>query len=208
MNRSATFYVVRHGETSWNAQRRIQGHSDIPLNDTGILQASAAADALRHVSFDLAFSSDLLRAHRTAEIIIAERNVAVKTTQILRERFYGRLEGKSMDELDMLHEKLMAMLIHERNAHRESLGIESDDSILNRLIPFIRETAVAYPGKTILVVCHGGVLRQLLYHLGSYPREFERRVRVGNTGYVKFETDGSDVNVHEVKGVTLLDIKA
>ncbi|MBI1862535.1 histidine phosphatase family protein [Candidatus Microgenomates bacterium] len=202
---SSTFYVVRHGETHWNAARRIQGHSDIPLNEIGIQQATKAATALAHVPFDMAFSSDLLRAHRTAEIIAAEHALVVKTTEVLRERFYGTLEGKDVQELDLLHNQLSTLLSAERDAHRASFNVESDESVVRRLITFIRETAIAYPGKTVLIVCHGGLIRQLLHELGCYPRTLERRVRVGNTGFVAFETDGADFSVKEISGVTLLD---
>src|SRR5258706_14102789 len=93
-NNLTTFYIVRHGETDWNAERRLQGHSDIPLNENGELQAKNLADELQDITFDLAFSSDLLRAKRTAEIIALEHKLEVQTTKLIREKNYGSLEGK------------------------------------------------------------------------------------------------------------------
>jgi broad specificity phosphatase PhoE len=72
-----TFYITRHGETVWNIQQRMQGQQDSPLTENGILQAKAAAEKLKKIHFDHAFSSDLLRARRTAEIIAADHDLAI-----------------------------------------------------------------------------------------------------------------------------------
>ena len=89
MNNLTTIYIVRHGETNQNVKRIIEGHGDTPLNENGEMQAKLISEKLRHVQFDLAFSSDLLRAKRTAEIIALEHNLLVETTRLLRERYYG-----------------------------------------------------------------------------------------------------------------------
>src|SRR5258708_18492 len=88
-----TFYMVRHGQTDWNKQHRLQGTVDNSLNEMGEQQAKELADVLKDVSFDLAFSSDLLRAKRTAEIIVLEKKLHVATTGLLRERSFGKHEG-------------------------------------------------------------------------------------------------------------------
>jgi broad specificity phosphatase PhoE len=80
-NTMTTFYLVRHGETDWNKQRIIQGQEDIPLNETGIQQAENAAKLMKSIPFDLAYSSDLMRAKRTTEIIALEHNLAVEATR-------------------------------------------------------------------------------------------------------------------------------
>lgn len=81
-----TFYIVRHGETLWNVKGLLQGIKDSALTPTGEKQARELAAELESVNFDVIFSSDLLRARRTAEIIALERKLAVKTSQLLRER--------------------------------------------------------------------------------------------------------------------------
>ena len=90
--RFCTLYLVRHGETDWNVKGLLQGHTDIDLNKTGIKQAKELAKKLRRIKFAISFSSDLLRARRTAEIIATEKKIAVKTTTTLRERKFGRFE--------------------------------------------------------------------------------------------------------------------
>src|SRR3989339_1397072 len=97
-NNYCHLYLVRHGETEWNVQKIIQGHKDIPLNQKGEKQARRLAKKLVKIKFGVVFSSDLLRAKRTAEIVVLEKKIAVKTTKTLRERHFGRFEGKSWKE--------------------------------------------------------------------------------------------------------------
>ena len=87
-----SMFVVRHGKTAWNRAGRIQGHTDIPLLPEGEEQARLLADKLRHIKFDAAYSSDLIRAKQTASIIASEK-LDVLTTPKLRERFLGCLGG-------------------------------------------------------------------------------------------------------------------
>src|SRR5262245_33677433 len=104
-----TFVIVRHGETDWNKKKLIQGQTNISLNETGEKQAKKIATKFKEINFDLAFSSDLLRAKRTTEIIALEKHLAVETTKALRERTFGKLEGQSsqllFDYLKTLKEK-------------------------------------------------------------------------------------------------------
>lgn len=88
-------YLVRHGETEWNEKKIIQGHADAPLTSVGIKQIEDVANEFKDVAFDVIFSSDLLRAKRSAEIIRLERDLAIQTSELLRERTYGHFEGKT-----------------------------------------------------------------------------------------------------------------
>ena len=90
-------YLVRHGETHWNHLGKIQGQSDISLNEAGIRMAQAAAERLKDVSFDRVFSSPLLRARQTAEILADGRGVAVETDERLKEMSFGCEEGAAVD---------------------------------------------------------------------------------------------------------------
>ena len=204
MNKSdtATFYIVRHGETDWNAKRIIQGQLDIPLNEKGELQAKELAKELKNVKFDLAFSSDLLRAKYTAELIMLEHNVTVQTTEILRERMFGKLEGKSTDKLRELFADLSTELSHEeRLRHKYDEEIESDEQMISRIITFIRETAVANPGQNILLGTHGGIIKVLLVHLGYLSYKNMNEFRITNTGYVILESDGVEFKIQKVHGL-------
>ncbi len=90
--------IVRHGETEWNAQGRIQGHTDVGLSEQGQQQARLVAQRLAGETIDLAYSSDLSRAKETAEIILDGREVPFHTTPRLRERYYGVFEGLPAEE--------------------------------------------------------------------------------------------------------------
>ncbi len=202
-----TFYLVRHGETDWNANKIIQGHSNNPLNQTGEKQARELAKKFKNVHFDAVFSSDLLRAKRTAEIIGQEKNLAVKTTRFLRERAFGKFEGKPSlwltawrkaikKGIDSLTEEEKKVLI------KEDPQIESDESLMSRFLTFIREIAVAYAGKKILLVSHGGLMRIFLIKIGYFKDEDESYLyHIANTAYIVFQSDGSEFVVKEVVGI-------
>lgn len=199
MNKLTTFYIVRHAETEYNTKQLAQGHLDSPLTERGINGARARAEKLRDIEFDLIFSSDLLRAKRTAEIIKLERQLEVKTTEMLRERYYGPFEGKPGHLLSEFREFLVKLKEAGVDISKNS-PVESDESLVTRLLNFIRETSYAYPGKNILAVTHGGVIRIFLMHLGY--KSLTRKA-VENTGYVKIETDGVEFFVREAVGIEL-----
>lgn len=196
-----TIYVVRHGETDWNVQRLTQGHTDIPLNSNGEIQAKELGEELKDIQFDFVFSSDLQRAKRTAEIIVLEKKLAVQTTKALRERTWGSMEGKSVDENSAVIKKLLANLNEaEIAAFKIASDVESDDELMGRILTFLREIAVGYPNKNVLVVSHGGVIRTLYQRLSNV--EFQSHLHIENGAYVKLESDGVDFFVKDTKGIT------
>lgn len=199
-----TFYIVRHGETEWNVKGLVQGHTDIPLTEKGKKEARQLAKKFSQINFNAVFSSDLLRAKQTAKIITLERNIAIKTTQALRERSFGRFEGRSLWE-DKEYQKLIQDFLRlpkeekfKKSPHPE---IESDERLISRFITFIREVAVAYPGGNILVVTHGGVMRAFLLHLGFADEESLPSGSIKNLAYIKLETDGVDFFIKETFGI-------
>ena len=199
-NSKCTFYIVRHGETEWNISGLLQGHRDSALTEQGIEQAKERAKDLKKISFAAAFSSDLSRAQRTAEIIAKEHNLTVKATQALRERSFGVHEGKKITQFQ---EDVKELLKAYDNAPREkktSFRIpttENDDEIISRFLLFLRETALAYPGKNVLVVSHGGIMRAILIHLGycNYNSIFS-----GYTGSFLLESDRFDFEIIKTEG--------
>lgn len=199
MNNYTVFYIVRHGETEWNAKHLIQGQTDIPLNDNGRAQAKDVAHALKDVQFDLAFSSDLMRAKETAEIIALEHKLAVETTKLLREREFGSLEGSSVSEFKTYDDLFTKLTYTEKRKHTFDDKSESDDDMTVRFLTFIRETAVIHPGKTVLVGTHGGIMRSLLIHLGYIT--YEDNAWINNGAYAKVRTDGVDFFVDKVSGI-------
>lgn len=198
----ATVYIVRHGETEWNTKGLIQGHMDSPLTKNGIKQAKEIAKILKDIKFDLVFSSDLLRAKRTADIIAKERKLAVETTNLLRERAFGEFEGKPHeDTMKIYEEAFKALSTEEKFKHKHDENMESDEEVTTRLITFLRETTIIHPQKTILVVTHGGIIRAFLIHVGLATYEDFAFVDIKNASYIKLLTDGVDFFVKETKGI-------
>jgi phosphoserine phosphatase len=199
-NKLTTFYLVRHGETDWNKNGTTQGQTNTLLNETGIKQAGEVALILKNKSFDLAFSSDLIRAKKTAEIIALEHKIAVQTTELLRERNFGSLTAQPY-QLVTDHFKLMKKLTkNERRKYRVAPDAENDEEFVARIFTFLRETAVAYPGKKILIGTHSGVLRMILIHLGYITHKEYENMRMRNGGYVKLASDGIEFFVEETAG--------
>lgn len=150
--------LIRHGITDWNAERRAQGQSDIPLNEIGRKQAHALANRLTSEKWDLIFSSDLSRAKETAEILAETLNLEVQTDRRLREMHKGETEGTTLEER-----------INKWGSQWEqlSLGVEEDDSITKRGTSFVTETMTKFPTKKILVVSHGALIGNTI--LGLIP---------------------------------------
>ncbi len=200
-------YLVRHGETDWNLKGIVQGQSDIPLNKKGEEQARQLAKKLRHLKFAAAFSSDLLRAKRTAEIIALEKKLVVITKQVLRERDFGDFEGKPGPWLESWRKMLRVGIENLAEKEREELlkvrrGVETDEALMNRFIPFLREVALAYPDKNVLIVTHGSVIRTFLIHVGYFKDEIDSfKAVIDNTSYVKVLSDGVDFFVEETEGI-------
>lgn len=200
-----TFYIVRHGETEYNVGGVVQGHSDSPLTENGIKQAQALRTTFKDVHFDTVFSSDLLRTQKTAEIIVLERKLIINTSKLLRERNYGRFDGGPAkafrEENKVMLEKIKTLSFEESRKVKFAPDVESDEEICNRLILFLREAAVTYTGKTLLVVAHAGIMRAFLLHLGWATVDELPGGSVKNTGYIKVRSDGVDFVIEKVEGV-------
>jgi broad specificity phosphatase PhoE len=203
-----TLYLVRHGETEGNAKQVVNGHQDAPLTENGVAQIETVREKLRGVHFDAAYSSDLPRTVRTARIIAQERNLAIQTSRLLRDRFFGEFEGKTYDELGKAEEKLREALSkmqslsgEERWMMRVGEKVESDGEVAMRFITGLREIAVAWPGKNVLVATHGGCIRLFLMRVGFQPYGALGRGAFSNAGFVKVRCDGVDFFVDEVSGL-------
>lgn len=153
--------LVRHGETAWNAERRLQGHLDIALNPTGQRQAAAVAAALADTPIDVIVSSDLQRASQTAHAIAASHKLPVQVDRRLRERCYGGFEGLLYAEIEQRfpHEfaKWQAREVDAVLPSGANLG-ESFRAFYERSTEAIIARATRYPGQTMVLVAHGGVL--------------------------------------------------
>lgn len=145
-----TFLFVRHGETDWNREGRLQGTRDIPLNDQGRHQAQRLADAWDDAA-DVIVSSPLSRARQTAEILGARLGLALHGTDArLMERGYGACEGLTIAERKERYPDLVVP------------GMEAHGSIVARASSFLDSATAEHPGRTIVVVSHGGFINALL----------------------------------------------
>lgn len=198
-------YIVRHGETEWNLKQLMMGHKDSPLTAKGITQAQDLRRRFGKIDFAAVFSSDSGRTKATANLITLEKNLAIKTTELLREKTFGKFEGGLMkDYVAALKEALNnkeELSQEERFYVKTGHGDESEAEVTARTITYLREIAAAYLGKNVLVVTHGGVMRMLLMHLGFGKRE-ELLGSVGNTAYIKLLADGVDFFIKETVGIT------
>lgn len=200
-----TIYLVRHTETTANVKGIFQGHTDYPLTKKGIGQAKITAKKLKKINFSAIYSSDLLRAKRTAEIIKLERNLIVKSTHALRERSFGKFEGRKYEEIDRelghLFKVYNKLPYEQKLKFRFGDNMETDDEIIYRFILFLREAAIAHTGKNILVVSHGGIIRHFLIHIGFSTNEKMSFGAIKNGAYVKILSDGVDFFVKETWNV-------
>jgi len=145
-------YLVRHGETDWNAARRIQGRTDIPLNDEGRAQARRAAELLARRRWDAVYSSPLSRAHETAEIIAGHLGLdGVTDVDDLVERDYGDAEGMSFEQIEALYPEGV-----------RAPGQETRAAVAARVVPALLALAERHPGERLVVVSHGGAIRSVL----------------------------------------------
>jgi broad specificity phosphatase PhoE len=152
-----TILLARHGETDWNAQRRVQGHSDTPLNDTGRAQALALAETLDGAELDAVYSSDLARALDTAQVVAERKGLEVNVLPELRERHFGTWEGLTDREI----------LERFPDAKSGSWGDgETKDEMRERVLAALRRIAGEHPAGRVLVVTHGGPVRALLVECG------------------------------------------
>lgn len=153
-----TIALVRHGETDWNRERRIQGLTDIPLNDTGRQQAAATAEALRDESWDAIYASPLSRAAETASIMAAGLGLAepVHVPELV-ERRHGALEG--LDPAGRAALEASAATIE---------GLEPRSAVIERSSAALLALAERHPGGRVLAVAHGGVIHSLILHLSDW----------------------------------------
>ena len=156
----AEFWLVRHGQTDWNIQRRYQGHKDIPLNAAGREQAQVLAASLNGASFAAVYSSDLCRAVETAAILTRRHHMTIVTDTRLREIAMGDWEGRSLAEVSSERPGSDGGLAYTE-VHSRAPGGESLAEVAARARSFADEIAVKYPGQVVLIVSHGLTLAAL-----------------------------------------------
>ncbi|MCM1058252.1 MAG: histidine phosphatase family protein [Firmicutes bacterium] len=176
-------YLMRHGETEWNRIGKLQGQSDIPLNESGIRLAEETAEGLRNIHFNAAFSSPLQRALVTAKIVIGSRPVAIETDDRLKEIHFGAYEGKSFGagQPESVH-PLARPESYVPVGGGESIGeakARAEAFLKDRLLPLERKFNEGSSGGgdpaggNVLVVAHGAINRCILNSIaGISDRDF------------------------------------
>ena len=154
---ATTLLVIRHGETAWNAEHRIQGHLDIPLSTTGIRQAACLADRLAGEAVDAVYSSELARAWLTAAPLAERLGLEIIADTRLRERSFGVFEGLTLEEIATQRPEGFERW-RERDPAWAIDGGESGQQLIDRVLAAFHEIAARHRGETVAVVTHGGVL--------------------------------------------------
>lgn len=162
-------YLVRHGKTDWNIEKRTQGHRDILLNDVGRKQAQMLADKIEKLNVNKIITSDLSRAKETAEIINKKIKVPLATDERIRELDYGKLEGIKSDSLSDETWNLFS-------TNPEKFNAESKEHLYNRIKNFFDE--LYNIKENILIVTHCVVIRMTMYYA-------ENREEFDNNKYMK-----------------------
>ncbi len=186
--------LLRHGQTDWNIDLRLQGSSDIPLNETGIRQAELAAKYLKSNDWDLVLSSPLSRALDTAKKVAAVLGLNLVVVPELIERSFGVAEGMSHSEWRTLYE-----------SHAEIPGIESLEALQTRSEALLRLLATEYDGQRILAVSHGALIRKLMKIVSSgvYPLDGDR---LGNVSLNRFTFSDGIWTVSDYNPISLSDL--
>ena len=183
--------LVRHGETDWNAEGRIQGHLPVPLNERGRAQAEAVGARLEPVPFAALYSSDLLRARQTAEAIGRASGQRVRDDRRLREWDLGILSGLMRSVAEELHPEAFG-IFRKRLLDEPVPGGESIRARYERVTAAVQEIADRHPGETVVAVSHGGPLGDCYRRAVGAPMGSQMRIDLFNAGVSVLRVMGED----------------
>lgn len=170
--------LVRHGETDWNAQRRYQGQSDVPLSELGKRQAELVAERLARLKIDAVYASDLKRALETARVVAEKSGLEVLPEPRLRELKFGVLEGLTFDEAQEQYPEMIAAWLNDFN--RPPDGAETIDLFNARCVSLLDELKGKHDEQVVLLVAHGGSLSEILRVVLGLSREKRWYLEMGN----------------------------
>lgn len=187
--------VVRHGETAWNAEHRVQGQLDVPLNAIGLAQARAASKVLGREKFDVIYSSDLSRARQTAQPTAELLSAKVLLDEALRERHYGIFERLTYAEVKEKFPEDYARFEAGEPDYDFRTG-ESLKDFSARSIAAVSKIAEQHKGQSILVFTHGGVLDHLHRFITGDPLSTQRGFGIPNAGLNRIEVTSAGWRIH------------
>lgn len=173
-------YVVRHGETIWNQEKRVQGITDIPLSDKGIEEAKELKELVKSLNIDVVISSPLKRARDTARILI-DSKLPINTDDRIKERDWGMNEGALIDDVDRWDCWDVILNTKVQN-------IECIQDFMYRVSSFIEEIKEKHKDKNVLVVTHSAVIRVIHYMLGTIPEDGNlSRINIPNLRIIEYK---------------------
>ncbi|MBO8168299.1 MAG: alpha-ribazole phosphatase [Thermoanaerobacteraceae bacterium] len=184
-------YLIRHGQTLWNQDKKYQGHQDVPLSQSGKQQARALARWLRPVELDAVYASDLSRALDTAKEIARERGIKVQVDKRFREINFGHWEGRTFNEIKKIYPDLVAQWIADPS-QVQLPGGEDFVTVKKRSYKAVQEIVEEhnYSGR-VAVVSHGATIRTILCSVLDLPLKAMWQMEQGNTAVniIKFPKD-------------------
>ena len=183
--------IIRHGETEWNQTGRFQGHSDVPLSETGRAQAEALGQNLALDYVDAIYASDLIRAMETAAPLAARFGLTVTPDPLLRELNFGAWEGRSFSDVNAENPNAMKQFYNDPEC-ADIPDSEPFPDFQKRVAGRVREIAELHRGKRIVIVSHGASIRILLADILAMPIRSIWHISQLNTAVnkIRFEDDG------------------
>ena len=173
--------LIRHGETEWNSQQRMQGHSNSDLSSLGQAQIQALGQWMKNVPFDHIYSSDSLRAKQTAEAITQFSGHELQFDQRLREKNLGVFEGLTSEEARERHPEVFRLFKTAGSKYVIDEG-ESTQQLQDRALEIVNEIRIKHPEERVLLVTHGGFIRVVMKHSLGLSLETPTRFLIRNTG--------------------------
>lgn len=173
---------VRHGETDWNIEQRLQGQMDLALNAKGEVQATAVGRRFAGLTATALYSSDLLRARQTAQPISDALHLPIVLLQALRERHFGRCEGMTLEEISLQYEEDARAIQSHDPDYASPGGGESRRQHQVRVLDCIEHLVHEHEGQTLVLVTHGGALDVIYRRARHLPLEAPRDYPIPNAG--------------------------
>lgn len=195
--------LIRHGETEWNSQQRMQGHSNSDLSSVGQAQIQALGQWMKIVPFDHIYSSDSLRAKQTAEAITQFSGHELKIDLRLREKNLGVFEGLTSEEARERHPEVFRLFKTAGSKYVIDEG-ESTQQLQDRALEIVDEIRIKHPEERLLLVTHGGFIRVVMKHSLGLSLETPTRFLIRNTGVFRLVWEDKWI-VSQMGGVSHLE---